>query len=171
MARIVLVLVICTAVMFFVVLQTPPKFIQDALDEFASFSNESPEDAKEAEAKDPEAKPAAKTRKAATNGARRATTATPVPEVASTTTPVSSPSEPIYPLVFSVVTDGTALYSLNSTEGQVVGVLRKGEIVEPQLEIKDAGQTWAYVSVSGQRVSGFLRKDSLERQRLVQTLQ
>jgi hypothetical protein len=43
--------------------------------------------------------------------------------------------------------------------------------VEPQLEINDAGQTWAFVSVAGQKMSGFLQKDALERQRLRQTIQ
>ena len=165
MARIVLILVVCTAVMFFLVLQTPPKFIQQALDGFASLPGiSSPEEAEEE--KEPEAKPAEKTRKPATTLARRTRTESPQPE-APAVAPVSSQPATLAPLVFSVATDETALYSLNSTDGPVVSVLRKGDIVEPQLEIRDAGQTWAYVNVAGRRTSGFLRKDDLERRRLL----
>ncbi len=177
MARIVLILVVCTILMFIVVLQTPPQFIKAALSGYVSFPDESPEDIEEGETKTA-AKPARKARTTGTSPARRSVTVSSEPEVASNTVQVqpeipsgTSVPEQAGPYVFCVAADGTTLYSLNSTDGAVVGVLRKGEIVEPQLEINDAGQTWAFVNVAGQKMSGFLYKDSLERQRLRQTIQ
>ena len=177
MARVVLILVVCTILMFIVVLQTPPQFIKAALSGYVTFLDESPEDIEEEETK-PAAKPARKARATGTSPALRSVTVSSEPEVASNTTqvqpeiPSSTPvPEQAGPYVLCVAADGTALYSLNSTDGAVVGVLRKGEIVEPQLEVNDAGQTWAFVNVAGQKMSGFLQKDSLERQRLSQTIQ
>jgi hypothetical protein len=177
MARVVLILVVCTFLMFIVVLQTPPQFVKAVLSGYVTFPDESPDDIEEEETK-PATKPARKASTTATSPARRSVTVSSEPEVASKTTqvqpeiPSSTPvPEQAGPYVLRVAADGTALYSLNSTDGDVVGVLRKGEIVEPQLEINDSGQTWAFVNVAGQRMSGFLQKDSLERQRAGQTIQ
>ena len=167
MARIVLVLVIGTAGMFFFVLRTPPQFIRQAWSEFETLSGMHSEGGREEE--EPEAKPMAKPRRAAARVSQRESAVSPERGVPSATPAIGAPAR-VYPRVLIVATDGTALYSLNSTDGKVVGVLSKGDVVEPQLEIKDASQTWAYVSVSGQRMSGFLRKDSLEQHRLEQMI-
>jgi hypothetical protein len=176
MARIVLILVVCTILMFIVVLQTPPQFVRAALSGYVTFLDESPKDPEEEEKK-PAAERARKARTTVTSPTRRSAPVPSKSEVAVNTSqaqpeaPPSSTPEQAGPYVFCVAADGTALYSLNSTDGAVVGVLRKGDIVEPQLEVNDAGQTWAFVSVAGQKMSGFLQKDSLERQRLRQAIQ
>ena len=174
MARIVLVLIVCTILMFIAVLRTPPQFVKAALSAHEGFTGGSVEDADEEEKLAAES--ASKTRGAARKLARRSGTVSSEPKVSTVPEsapemPASNSSEPAGPYILGVATDETALYSLNSTNGTIVGVLRRGDIVEPQLEIKDAGQTWAFVNVAGRKMSGFVQKDNLERQRLGQTSQ
>lgn len=174
MARVVLILIACSALMFVVVLQTPPQFVKSALSAYVNFPDDT---AAPAEKEKERAARKTRTTTGASNS-RRKPEVSARPEVQRTaqtlqaTTRAGDPSQHrVRPYVFSIVSDGTALYSLNSASGSVVSVLQKGEIVEPQLEINDAGQTWAFVNVAGQNISGFLRKDSLERQQLGQTTQ
>ena len=67
------------------------------------------------------------------------------------------------PLVFKVATESTTLYAHNSSKAPVVGVLQKGEIVEPQLEVSEGGERWAFVQVKAQNISGFVQTQDLER--------
>ena len=74
----------------------------------------------------------------------------------------SFPSESSFePRIFSISTEGTALYSANSPGGRVLRVLKKGDIVELQYTFINPGQEWTFVRVADQRVSGFLRSSSL----------
>ena len=77
----------------------------------------------------------------------------------------ASINEPVSPgrmrSVFSVSAEDAALYSANAPGGKVISHLRKGDVVEPQYTLKSAGQDWTFVSVTDQKVSGFLRSDNL----------
>jgi hypothetical protein len=172
MARIVLILVVCSVLMFAVVLQTQPQFVKSALSAYTSFISDTTTPA-EKEKKVP-ARQAAKTKpRSAAPSRETVTPAEKGPDTAALqeVRPVDSSQHRRRPYVFRVASDGTELYSLNSANGSVVSVLRKGDIVEPQLEVNDAGRTWAFVNVTGQRVSGFLPRDSFERQQLAQTIE
>jgi hypothetical protein len=172
MARIVLVLVVCSVLMFAIVLQTPPQFLKSAVSAYASFVGDPKTHAVKVE------KPAVRSGKARRTSPRPSPVATPpenvtdaIAQAAPVPTPTRSSQHRVRPYVFCVASNGTELYSLNSANGPVVIVLQRGEIVEPQLEINDAGRTWAFVTVTGQNLSGFLRRDSLERQQFGQTIE
>jgi hypothetical protein len=174
MARIVLILIVCSVLMFAVVLQTPPEFVKSALAIYGNFQHTTAPAEKEKPDNHREA--IARKKLPVKNKAPRSAAIAPTEQVVSESV---APAEkaPVVPQhrplinVFSVAADGTALYSLNSTKGSIVRVLHKGDVVEPQLEINDAGQTWAFVHVAGENISGFLRRDSLERHQLHETIQ
>ena len=50
----------------------------------------------------------------------------------------------------------------NSPRGQVIGQVQKGEKVERQFEMYEAGEKWVFVKVATQNLAGFLESESLE---------
>ncbi len=50
----------------------------------------------------------------------------------------------------------------NSPRGPVIGQVQKGERVERQFEMYEAGEKWVFVKVATQNLAGFLESDSLE---------
>jgi hypothetical protein len=71
--------------------------------------------------------------------------------------------------VFSVATESATLYSTNATAGPVISLLRQGALVEAQFTLYGAGQEWTFVSVADQKISGFMRSDSLRKKEAEQT--
>src|SRR6516225_3228221 len=67
---------------------------------------------------------------------------------------VSSPT-----LTISV--DSVALYSINSTRGSILGLLRKGTVVVPSLRVMDGDVNWVLVRVPELNVSGFIQTEKL----------
>ena len=67
---------------------------------------------------------------------------------------VSSPT-----LTISV--DSVALYSINSTRGSILGLLRKGTVVVPSLQVMDGDVNWVLVRVPELNVSGFIQTENL----------
>jgi hypothetical protein len=52
-----------------------------------------------------------------------------------------------------------------SPRGPVIGQVQKGESVERQFEMDEAGEKWVFVKVASQNVVGFLDTKSLELQK------
>jgi len=157
--------------MFAFVLQTPPQFVKDALSAYVSFDNDTATSAGNEEK--PSVRQGRKARPAQPRPVPVASQPDNVPEVRvqEISFPTHSAQHTGHLYVFRVASDGTELYSLNSANGTVVGVLQKGDLVEPQLEINAAGQTWAFVNVTEHKISGFLPRNSFERQQLGQIIQ
>ena len=102
----------------------------------------------------------------------RVASAPPVPQKptapAVSQTPGNQPRvrEPRLP-VFAISTEETNLYATNSTDSPLITVLRKGVIVEPQMEFVVGGQGWTLVKLSDRRTSGFVSSDVLQREQPV----
>lgn len=90
------------------------------------------------------------------------------PPVSQTPSSASQPKvrEPKLP-VFAISTEETNLYATNSTDSALITVLRKGVIVEPQMEFVVGGQGWTLVRLSDRRLSGFVNSDVLQREQPV----
>jgi hypothetical protein len=63
----------------------------------------------------------------------------------------------------TTVRDDAALYPSNSVRARAVGVLKKGEPVETDLEVLDTGGRWSLVQGSMQNRRGFVRSENLKR--------
>jgi flagellar basal body-associated protein FliL len=59
------------------------------------------------------------------------------------------------------LSDSVALYAINSKQGAVLGVLKKGTVVEPNLQIIDGQDNWSLVRVPELNVVGFVRTEAL----------
>lgn len=69
--------------------------------------------------------------------------------------------EKVNPAIVSI--DSEEPLSLrNSPRGSVIGRVQKGERVERQFEMYEAGEKWVFVKVSAQNLAGFLESDRLE---------
>ena len=80
----------------------------------------------------------------------------------SQSSPTSSRGrEPRLP-VFAISTEETNLYATNSPDSPLIGVLRKGVIVEPQMEFVVGGQGWTLVRLPDRKISGFVNSDVLQ---------
>src|SRR4030095_9804198 len=93
--------------------------------------------------------------------------ANPEAPFAFTGTPVPAtqiPSAPARP-VTRVTADNAPLYLTNTGGGPVVGRLSKGAVVEPVFVVSTAGQNWTFVSSSDQEIAGFLRSDTIAKNR------
>jgi hypothetical protein len=79
--------------------------------------------------------------------------------------PIVEPSsvevEKVNPAVVSIESD-QPLSLRNSPRGPVIGQVQKGEKVERQFEIYEAGEKWVFVKVATQNLAGFLESESLE---------
>jgi hypothetical protein len=72
-----------------------------------------------------------------------------------------SPVEKVNPAVVSIESE-QPLSLRNSPRGPVIGQVQKGERVERQFEVYEAGEKWVFVSVATQNLAGFLESESLE---------
>ena len=73
----------------------------------------------------------------------------------------SSVVEKVHPAVVSIESE-EPLSLRNSPRGPVIGQVQKGERVERQFEMYEAGEKWVFVKVATQNMAGFLESDSLE---------
>lgn len=157
MTRIVLVLVLAV-VAFALMVNLAPDIVEKLLFEAADSPADSADTA-DAAAESP--KPAVRKKPAAKQISLPVATTEPLtkaPIAASINEPVSLGR---MRSVFSVSAEDAALYSANAPGGVVISHLRKGDVVEPQYTLNSAGQEWTFVSVTDQKVSGFLRSDNL----------
>ena len=72
-----------------------------------------------------------------------------------------SPVEKVNPAVVSIESE-QPLSLRNSPRGTVIGQVQKGEKVERQFEVYEAGEKWVFVKVAAQNLAGFLESESLE---------
>jgi len=70
---------------------------------------------------------------------------------------------PFGPSDFKISTETADLYSSNSPNGNVVRKLGKGELVELQFKVNNAGPEWMFVNVANPRGSGFVRSDTVSK--------
>jgi hypothetical protein len=175
MARLVIVL-ICGALVFVVVWQFAPHFIETyvrpANPEDAAAAADTPESKAEAAKKNPTA---TKARSGASRPSGKSASA--VPTATTTTSDAFSPASPlVFPKVSSatavsasgkpqarVTAENATIYLTNTSVGPVVGRLAKGAVVEPVFVVNSAGQNWTFVSASNEELAGFMRSDSLSR--------
>jgi hypothetical protein len=83
---------------------------------------------------------------------------TPVLEKRPLAQPKLRPSE------FKVAMEGAELYSSNSPSGNIVRRLNRGDIVELQFKVNNAGPEWMYVNVANPKGSGFVRSEVVSKQ-------
>jgi methylmalonyl-CoA mutase N-terminal domain/subunit len=75
---------------------------------------------------------------------------------------VEPPSvEKVDPAIVSIESE-EPLSLRNSPRGPVIGQVQKGERVERQFEMYEAGEKWVFVKVASQNLAGFLESDSIE---------
>ena len=73
---------------------------------------------------------------------------------------VPRPAPIVYgPSDFQVASESAELYLSNSSNGGVVRTLSKGEVVELQFKVNNAGPEWMFVNVANPKGSGFLRSE------------
>ena len=72
-----------------------------------------------------------------------------------------TPVEKVNPAVVSIESE-QPLSLRNSPRGPVIGQVQKGERVERQFEVYEAGEKWVFVNVATQNLAGFLESESLE---------
>ena len=167
MTRFLLILVLgVTLVMAFVV-KTPPKSFRDFLAEIDDLGRtEATKDSDEAtrgESKPDQKKaPARSSSRNVKRSAPVSNRPSPSADVGDAATP--APVQAYSPPVYRLTPQQTTVYATNSSGGVAVGVLTKGQIVEPQYQLEGVGQTWTFVNVPGQRISGFVPSTSVERQ-------
>jgi hypothetical protein len=78
--------------------------------------------------------------------------------------PVRDPASPAGLLEQkTTVKDDAALYPSNSVRARAVGVLKRGEPVESDIEVLDTGGRWSLVQGSKQNRQGFVRSENLKR--------
>ena len=79
-------------------------------------------------------------------------------------TPADDPANPAALLEQkTTVKDDAALYPSNSVRARAVGVLKRGEPVESDIEILDTGGRWSLVQGTRQNRQGFVRSENLKR--------
>ena len=57
--------------------------------------------------------------------------------------------------------DSVALYAINSKVDPILRVLSKGTVVEPNMQLIDAHDSWTFVRVPSLRLSGFVQTSNL----------
>ena len=157
MGRAILILIACSLVMSAYVFQTQPQLVKAMLSYLDDGSGNHNGGTAAVQLSQPEKVPVRSAGKFRN----------PTPPAVSDTPPVVEPpadaNKDSGPRVFKIASDSATLYALNSSTGPVVGVLHKGEIVEPKLEINEGGERWAFVEVAAQNISGFVQTANLER--------
>ena len=167
MRRIVLLLIVASVVMFAVVLKTPLRTLRSAVfpeDDSASetqASNKSELSAKGT--KPPRTKSTSSTHDRLE---RTAGNLTSPPAGTATQEEAKAPATHIFRNLVSSPTltisvDSVALYSINSTRGSILGLLRKGTVVVPSLRVMDGDVNWVLVRVPELNVSGFIQTEKL----------
>jgi hypothetical protein len=63
--------------------------------------------------------------------------------------------------VLTIPRDAVALYAINSKADTILRVLSKGTVVEPNMQVIDARDSWTFVRVPELRISGFVETSNL----------
>lgn len=63
----------------------------------------------------------------------------------------------------TVIADTLPIFATNSSKSRVVMVLNKGDLVQTDLLVIDSVGHWSFVTVPGQRVSGYVRSEDIDR--------
>lgn len=173
MGRVVLFLIVVSAVVFAVVLKTPLRTIQSAIfpeDYSASASQTQTPIKSEAAAK---ATKSAKTKSKSSTSVNRLEVE---PNEGNLTSPVGTPvaiaevkapsarvsKKLLPPPTLTTSADSVALYSINSTtRGRVLGMLKRGTVVIPSLQVMDGDVNWVLVRVPELNLSGFIQTEKL----------
>jgi len=168
MARNIVIVLICSVVVFGLVWKVAPDILATALPIVGSVSAEDTV----AEATEPEepvkkaVSPKTRTREpkahvaSAVVGEAHETT----PQAVNDTVGAASPElAPVYvdPTKPRVLAESAALYSSNGPSGRVLRVLKRNDVLELHFTVDNGGQEWMFVNVPDQRVSGFLSTDSV----------
>lgn len=171
MKFIVLLLIIASAVMFAVVLNMPlgtiPSVLLRGKAAAESQPKESPRKAKSA-AKDK----ARRTTSATSVRQRRERTGTSSTPSSTTVEPDRAQSQPAVNIrpadrdllsrqALTIPRDSVALYAINSKADSILRVLSKGTVVEPNMQVIDARDSWTFVRVPELRISGFVETSNL----------
>jgi len=67
------------------------------------------------------------------------------------------------PIQATVTADTLPIFATNSSKSRVVMVLNKGDLVQTDLLVIDSVGHWSFVKVPGQRVSGYVRTEDIDR--------
>lgn len=166
MRRVVLLLIVASIVMFAVVLKTPLRTLR-----YVIFpEDDSTSETQTAKKLEPLAKGTGRTKTAPGSSAQdrletaegnstsHAGIAAP-DETQSPAASISRHSVSTPPATISV--ESVALYSVNSTRGSVLSVLRRGTVVVPSLQVMDGDVNWVLVKVPDLNVSGYIQMDKL----------
>ena len=170
MARNIVILLVCGALVFGLVWKMAPGILATALPfaigRAAVAEEEETQPAPEPEK--PRAHKAFQTVKTARTGSASKTVAmnfaepAPANHAASMDTVKAQPTYQAYARRRPhVITDSATLYSSNGQTGRVVRVLKKDDPLELHFKVNNGGQEWMYVNVPDQHVSGFLSSDNM----------
>jgi hypothetical protein len=168
MKRLMLLFVVASIAFFVFILRTPGRLLPSAI--FGQ--DESKQTPAKADAK-LAASPTAKSARAANFATRREapTTEPTSPATAAEVEIQVSKKAPVrtHPLnshvmsskVLTISGDSAALYVNNSTGSNVLTVLSRGTIIEPDLQILDAAGSWTMVRIPTLNISGFVQTGNL----------
>jgi hypothetical protein len=165
--RIVLLLMVASVVMFIFVLKTPGRLLRSTIlgqDE----SKQATEKADATKTLPGKAAKSAKRSARAPQASRRTSPDTPLETGMRTPTKPEagirpSKSDLISPKTLTVAGDAAMLYPINSSKSNVLTVLSKGTLVEPNLQIIDAADNWTLVRVPTLNLFGFVQTGNLAR--------
>jgi hypothetical protein len=167
--RIVLILIIVAVVMFAVVLKTPLRTIRSVVfpqaEETASqpkYKKDKPDKQKVKRDRAPAVKAAGNPRETdslspSARKTRKAEPAQPSRSGRSTDRLFDSLN------ALGIARNSVGLYAINSVNGSVLAVLRKGMLVEPSLQVTDSSGQWTYVRVPEINAFGFVQTQDVVR--------
>jgi hypothetical protein len=171
MARNIVILLVCSVLVFALVWRVAPGVLATALP-FPGSKSTVAQDQTQSVEPEKQAADAHKAKGKASNN--KGEVKTTVPSARSSEAPVAASLASIQPVMpqpaFSafahnrphVSKETATLYSTNGSTGRVLGVLKKDDPIELHFRVDNGGQEWVYVNAPNQRVSGFLSSDSLE---------
>jgi hypothetical protein len=163
--RIVLLLIVASIVMFAVVLKTPLRTLRSVVfPEADSTSEIQTPQKRESSAKGtrpPKTTPRSSALDRAETAEGNSTSRAGSPAGAEAKSPVARIRNLVSTPIVTISVESVALYSVNSTRGAILSVLRRGTVVVPSLQVMDGDVNWVLVRVPELNVSGFIQADKL----------
>jgi hypothetical protein len=160
---IVLFLIVCSILMFLLVLQTPPQVLRNSYIYQKVFKSAEPEAEVAAEPPAERQKPGKRKVLGVTTRSVEIMAPTTPPPAGAQPVPAAPPAnEPAkQPTGNLAVSSEAPVYSSNSPSSTVLQVLNKGQIVEVDFEVITASGKWTLVTIPRQNVSGFVKSDGI----------